>query len=653
MINPFMKKFISVLTVLLVFTPALAASTASWSTPVNLSDWQVRLNEPWVHRGADGTQAIFWMQPHTTLPQDSLWARVRTSGGEGSTAQDIFGWQEYQNFFPQFGVAPDGTVWVLWTIPDLNQTGDNLQVKIASWSGSGPWQIETLSEYETTIRNIDLSLGPDGHLAATWVACASLSPYINGPCALNIRRRFPGASVWELTERLDALTGMGILYGRSLVGPGGMVVTTWGEASQTITDRWHVMTRAYDPALSTWESSPIDVSGVIRTNMWPFLAQPVMGSDGTVIAAWYKQDPADYNKADLYSATRQASTGTWNSPVPISNIHDAGLLSVPKLAVGQNGTAVIAWEQKKSGTLTLEYAVFANVCDPGDTWGTIPPTQVSDYFNSIDLAAPQVWPDGSMMLLWEAQDDSRDSKEDETILWNSRSPSGTWGDIGQGQLGGWYDSIDGTSVTSAIDGSISVLWGIRDGYQPVDQRAKVQTASWAPGAVTITVDTLQSGYSSVDLSDDSIVGSDDGQTRAAAWLTQKSATSPSDPQYAVFYAEDSPPNTAPIAAFTVAPPTGTISTNFQFDASTSSDNEDPSNALEVHWDWEDDGTFDTNWSTTKTENHQYSAANTYQVRLEVRDTGGLTESVTRQLAVTSNGGGGTVALQVFIPMVIR
>jgi len=96
-------------------------------------------------------------------------------------------------------------------------------------------------------------------------------------------------------------------------------------------------------------------------------------------------------------------------------------------------------------------------------------------------------------------------------------------------------------------------------------------------------------------------------------------------------------NTAPTASFTVAPTSGTTDTTFQFDASTSSDEQDSVATLQVRWDWEDDGTWDTQWSTTLTASHIFSTPGTKSIKLEVRDTGGLTHATTRTLTVTGPG----------------
>lgn len=92
-------------------------------------------------------------------------------------------------------------------------------------------------------------------------------------------------------------------------------------------------------------------------------------------------------------------------------------------------------------------------------------------------------------------------------------------------------------------------------------------------------------------------------------------------------------NTAPTASFTVDPTSGTTATTFNFDASGSSDNEDANAVLQVRWDWENDGTYDTNYSTTKTATHQYRTAGTYTVKLEVKDSAGLTNTTTKSITI--------------------
>lgn len=98
--------------------------------------------------------------------------------------------------------------------------------------------------------------------------------------------------------------------------------------------------------------------------------------------------------------------------------------------------------------------------------------------------------------------------------------------------------------------------------------------------------------------------------------------------------EETPTNTAPTASFTVNPETGDTQTEFSFDASASSDQQTPSADLEIRWDWNDDGTFDTPYSNSKTATTAYISEGTYTIRLEVKDLGGLTGTTTKQVIVS-------------------
>ncbi|MBS3782435.1 MAG: right-handed parallel beta-helix repeat-containing protein [Candidatus Thermoplasmatota archaeon] len=92
-------------------------------------------------------------------------------------------------------------------------------------------------------------------------------------------------------------------------------------------------------------------------------------------------------------------------------------------------------------------------------------------------------------------------------------------------------------------------------------------------------------------------------------------------------------NTKPKASFTVDPYTGDLSTVFIFDPSSSSDNEDNTMDLLMRWDWEDDSTYDTPWLTNLSVTKTFDEYGTYKVKLQVKDTGGLTDSVVQSVYV--------------------
>lgn len=93
-------------------------------------------------------------------------------------------------------------------------------------------------------------------------------------------------------------------------------------------------------------------------------------------------------------------------------------------------------------------------------------------------------------------------------------------------------------------------------------------------------------------------------------------------------------NTAPTAVFEVLPESGTTETEFLFDASGSSDTETQSDLLLFRWDWTEDGDWDSSYSENNTETHLFSEPGIYAVKLEVKDEGGLTDTVSISVTVT-------------------
>ncbi len=98
--------------------------------------------------------------------------------------------------------------------------------------------------------------------------------------------------------------------------------------------------------------------------------------------------------------------------------------------------------------------------------------------------------------------------------------------------------------------------------------------------------------------------------------------------------DKSPINTQPRAYFSVTPDSGEVFTVFAFNASGSSDLQDQTSSLEVRWDWEGDGIWETSWTTNKEALHTFSASGTYMVVLEVRDSGGLANTTSADVEVT-------------------
>jgi hypothetical protein len=92
-------------------------------------------------------------------------------------------------------------------------------------------------------------------------------------------------------------------------------------------------------------------------------------------------------------------------------------------------------------------------------------------------------------------------------------------------------------------------------------------------------------------------------------------------------------HTAPSASFVFSPPFAAPGAAFSFDAGACADVDDPPNMLEVRWDWESDGIWDTPWTRTKTAQHSFPDRGVQKVSLQVRDRLGLNDAVVHRVNV--------------------
>ena len=95
-------------------------------------------------------------------------------------------------------------------------------------------------------------------------------------------------------------------------------------------------------------------------------------------------------------------------------------------------------------------------------------------------------------------------------------------------------------------------------------------------------------------------------------------------------------NAAPFAGLEIDTAIQRMGYDITFDAGISSDLETPGNSLQVRWDWETDGTWDTPYSQIKTATHTYFTAGQYEITLEVKDSAGQTGSISKTVLVSED-----------------
>jgi len=94
-------------------------------------------------------------------------------------------------------------------------------------------------------------------------------------------------------------------------------------------------------------------------------------------------------------------------------------------------------------------------------------------------------------------------------------------------------------------------------------------------------------------------------------------------------------NLPPTASFTYSPTSGgDTCTTFTFNASGSSDPEDPKSALRVRWDFDNNGFYETDWSTTKTITRLLGSPTLHTVRMQVIDTSDRADAVTQTISLS-------------------
>jgi hypothetical protein len=518
------------LLLLLVITTPVLSAAGGWSPPFNLSEWHDDVPLFRLALGGEGTQAAFWQAEQASI-QWSLGVRVRPPGGDWGPPESFTGPQAPFADPPPVpfwdaGVAPDGTAWAMWAAIDSGQMGDNVQVWASSRPAGGSWHTEELtSGYETFVAWVDLHVGPDGDLAAAWLACTSDQTY-QGPCHVRVRRRPAGAPNWEPVEQPDQAVGAGIRQVSVLVGPGGLTVVLWKQAGPSTPYQEAIMARAFEPASGTWDPGPTNVSG---WKPWIGMAW-VMDPAGTVTAAW-NSPAADPSKLAIYASTRPAASGAWSAPpAQLSSAHSTGLYP-PSLAVGPNGTVAAIWAYYETAT---EYYVFANARDAGSTWGAEALLSGGTgwqvvYYN----LRTAVWPDGTAMALYGIRDTHRPATEDERLHWVVRPPHGAWGDGGQGEVGDWVDHIESPALAATSDGRAVAVWGLEDAGGPAGEQYAVLAATWPPGGPFHPPVAIAQWYQETAPAPAGLIAGPEGHPVAAAWLGQRA----SDGASAVFYNE--------------------------------------------------------------------------------------------------------------------
>lgn len=504
---------------------------APWSPVTSLSGWQFYSLPSYLKMNESGDQAAFWLKfegiaPNTTA---QIMACIKYKGKPWGNSVDLTGpmspIQLYQHFFNDGQIAPDGTAWLAWLTKDDNQPVNKYRVMVAHCPKGENWIIESVSGWELSIRSVDLSIGQNGDVVVAWITSPDSSDYTQGPSSVYARRWTSATGSFRPIYTIATYPSTGCSRIFSMVGATGDIVLIFGTAASAGGSQWYLKTHSYSTGSDTWDASVGDISGLIEpinSNIW--YAEPVMDKDGTVVTAWTALTSIGSLHEAQYSSTRDPGTGNWSSPTKISADRGLNTLNIPLLATC-NGTAAAVWTEDTTSIISYTEGVFGTARDPGGVWQ--PSEQISFLLRSISIQDLDIWPtDGTIMVVWEAEDDSRAADEDEGLFWCARTPSNTWGSGGYGQLDTWYDEMKGAGLVLGMDGTATVVYGIIDTKKSTLLPAQIKYVRWPSGGPWQLPGTLADSLALVLVNRVTVKSTTSGQPVSAIWAAIKSITSP-------------------------------------------------------------------------------------------------------------------------------
>ncbi len=180
-------------------------------------------------------------------------------------------------------------------------------------------------------------------------------------------------------------------------------------------------------------------------------------------------------------------------------------------------------------------------------------------------------------------------------LWDNRLGSNTAAHDTYGFIGALLENISQDS-----DAIASWFW---EGAN-VDCAEYVEAMSLLMAGISFSTEVMAAGESRVPLFSRLVTQSPQEQQR----ITQLDGV--------MSHADSHSP---PTAAFDVSPPFARAGSTFSLSALASTDPDDATIDLEVRWDWDNDGEWDTDWDTQKVMQHVFEEAGAQSVAMQVKD----------------------------------
>jgi len=388
---------------------------------------------------------------------------------------------------------------------------------------------------------------------------------------------------------------------------------------------------AYNPAANLYvivESQSTDTGAKVWATRWDVLGAPMVPTGATV------SDPDSVASAPalVYNTTANQYLVLWTEPVGAGYALRGRIMGADESMIGTvftiNSGASLADDSVGAGIYFPETNRYRVVWDdqriPETTWdiwgqwleanGAVIPTPdlpIFRYagwqrnpdiaFGALDDGAFTLWQDGRNGVNSDVY--GRLGALDHTPPVAAFTSSPTWGPYGQAVAFDASPSRDDLTPP----GALVVRWDFEnDGVWDTefDQPKTIAHTYASPGAYTVALQVRDWA---------ALIGTVTHQV----FVLPPAATAALAPA------------AAPTAVLAVSPSYAPAGSAFTADATGSTGGAN----LQVRWDWENDGVFDTDFSGVLTANHTYTVADDYVIRAEVQDATELTDAALKIVTV--------------------
>ncbi|MBO9532699.1 MAG: hypothetical protein J7513_06980 [Solirubrobacteraceae bacterium] len=334
------------------------ATSATWSTPVTVSDTAYSANTPSIALEPDGSALVAWRQVTADYTQVRV-ASVSTSGT--SAAIQTVSSTSANLSLPRVAADPNGNAALAWVETGISYTPPyigTVAMKAMTRAKTAATFTATKTVFNASSQSVvdpQLKMDEAGNGVLAWELISVDSGVSQGVWGAS---RALGATGWT-AEWLSGANGCEPAIGTSQAG--GAVVSWIEPADHTCASATGAVAAARrTPGTSAWEVN----RQVSATGITAGPPTVTVGSDGTGIVAWAAGTGSTTDRVQA-AVFAPIANDFWTS----SDVRPAsGIASAPVVGADANGNALLLWERRTQAGGTAAQAMaslIASTIQPG------------------------------------------------------------------------------------------------------------------------------------------------------------------------------------------------------------------------------------------------------------------------------------------------